>query len=63
MQFEPNALRATITRTADKYYVLLIEEREIGGTNRAALERYARTQGYTADYHDGRPKELKALAW
>ena len=48
MQFQPSTKPvATVERVGESYYVLRMGEREMGGTNRAALEAYARKNGYT----------------
>lgn len=62
--FERNEKRALIVRESDTYYAMTFSGCElggstIGGTNRAALERYARKHGYTPDYRDGRPAPFK----
>lgn len=52
---------AVVARISEHYYVLRLPAgREIGGTTRSSLERYARQQGLTAQYRDERKPELKA---
>ena len=37
---------ATITETSKGYYVLNMDGREVGGTNCAALKRFAKKEGF-----------------
>lgn len=54
---------ATVTRVADKYYVLTFADkpgREVGGTIQAGLVQFARIEGYTVRKVDGRTPALRA---
>ena len=51
---------ATVARIADGYYVLRLSGREIGGTNRSAMERYARKKGHSTVCIDERKPELRS---
>jgi len=49
-----DAPTVTTNRTHDNYYVLHLPDRDIGGTNRAALDKYARSLGFRNAYVDTR---------
>ena len=43
---KPLANIAMVSEPPNGYYVLRLGDREIGGTSRSALERYARKEGF-----------------
>lgn len=60
MKFQTNPNRVTITRTAERYYVAIIEGNEIGSDSQTRLATHVRKLGFTPEFVDARPKKFKA---